>query len=188
MSNVSITGTRVPMGAPLQRSRTDLVLNGTNVGKVTIEPWTQAKAKSLADHDKIVFIDRRGCNPADLNLGQCKGDTLVAHAPSLNLKAFQRNVLMVDGQRMDVVKVDDQIQGAGEATRRALKKLPNISSYTTVGAVSIGAVATRFALGQRNPKNLIVTGVVAAGVAGAAAVGLSWYRARHPEALPGWLK
>jgi hypothetical protein len=171
---------------------TSIVLNGTNVGRVTIEPMpANPGTATWANEDKIVFLDRRGCSPASLQLGAanpCKGEMMVAHAPSLNLKAFERNILMVDGKRMDVVNIDDRIQGAGEATRRVLHRLPNISSTTTVGAVSIGAMATRFALGQRNIKSLLVTGAVAAGVAGVAAVGLSWYRARHPYSLPGWLK
>jgi hypothetical protein len=196
MSNVSVA----PRGVtPLQRVRPDaggVVLNGTNVGRVTIEPYAaKADAVTWAKHDKIIFIDPGSCPPMDPKIaaaltGQspCQGDTLVAHAPSLKLNAFERNVLMIDGRRMEVVRIDDQIQGPGEATRRALKRLPNISSATTVGVVSIGAVATRFALGQRNIKSLVVTGLVAAGIAGAGAVGLSWYRARHPYSLPGWLK
>jgi hypothetical protein len=180
-----------PIG-PATKDATSLILNGTNVGSVTVEPYRQDKVPaSWANDDKIVFIDRSRCpnvDPAVAGGLACKGDTLVAHAPSLKLNAFERNILMVDGKRQEVVSIDDRIQGPGEATRRVLKKLPHISSATTVGVVSVGAVATRFALGQRNLKSLVVTGVVAAGIAGVAAVGLSWYRARHPYSLPGWLK
>lgn len=194
MANPSVTnGWRPPVSAAVAATGSrQLVLNGTNVGRVTVEPYRPNQIPaSWANDDKIIFVDRSRCPSVAPSLDgslTCQGDTMVAHGPSLNLKAFERNILMVDGQRQQVVSIDDRIQGAGEATRRVLTKLPRISSATTVGVVSVGAMATRFALGQRNVKSLLVTGVVAAGIAGATAVGLSWFRARHPGALPGWLK
>lgn len=172
-----------------------ITLNGTAIGAATVAAIPSkdldATRKRLSqDHqDHIYFTNPSVCLPdSSGGVVTCVHPTFVATGKSLNLHTFERNILMVDHQRMNLIAVDNAIQGAGEATHRVLAHLPNISSNATVGIVSVGAVGTALAMGVRSPKSLIVTGLVAAGVAGAAAVGLSFYRAKHPGTLPDWLK
>ncbi|MBC7545111.1 MAG: hypothetical protein H7338_20485 [Candidatus Sericytochromatia bacterium] len=175
-----------------------MLLNGTSVGRVTVKPVLpgtldrvrQALGKDGKDH---IFYQGADCfpnaksSPSDAS-GVCEPKTYVATGEQLNLNVFKKNILMVDGRRVTMLAVDNKVQSLGEGAKNTLRRLPHISSKTTVAAVGITAVGVALLRGARGPKQLIVTGVVAAGIAGVGAVGLSFYRARHPGALPGWLK
>ena len=187
---VSVTG-----GVPTANST--IVLNGAALRPETVRrvDGDLAAARKTFAHDgadHLYFSDPKVCVsgavPAQGDATSCLHPTYVASGHQMDLRTFQRNILTVDGQRMTLVGVDDPIQSPGEATQRVLHRLPPLNSKIAVGTVAVGAVGTALALGLRNPKSLLVTGLVAAGAAALAGVGVSWYQARHPGVLPEWLK
>jgi hypothetical protein len=176
-----------------------ITLNGTSVGRVDVNAMDATSLDTVRavlrkdGKDHIYYSDPTVCLPltrapaADAT-AVCQPASFYATGDHLTLNTFRKNILMVDGHRATLLAVDDNVQTIGEGAARTLRRLPHISSATTVGIVSAGAVGVALLRGVRSPSSLLVTGAVAAGVAGVAAIGLSLFRAKHPDALPGWLK
>lgn len=156
----------------------NLVVNGANVGRVSIEPaWgTVAQMRQKLDRDgrDQVYFENQG-------------KLFVATGDKLNLAVYQRNVARLDGQPIKFVAADNEIDSGRDVKKLVIRQLPSIHSPYTIGGTAVAGAALTLIKGA-SVKAAVRNGLVAGGIVLAGSVAATYLRAKHPDAFAGILR